>query len=223
MNLQYFADSDGAPNGGESTQKQPPVDPNDNGQGANGQPTRNSNGMQHNNNGDGNSNSGKLFDRKAVRGMISSAIDDFKASTLPDLLEQARVEGEKRAQMTSEQRASADQKAHAEELAKREAELNQREAVSATRDALTKAELPISFAEMLADIDEDKRSQNIEAFNDAFNKAVQASVEKRLAGKRYPGQKVNNGSNQSDTDFAKQLAAKTHPKKPETNFFDNHN
>lgn len=210
MNLQYFAEQAQAGNGeGSNTNA------------SNTQSNNNDGEHEDGNGGDDSDGADKTFSRKDVRGLISSAMDDFKNKSLPGLLEQARKDGESRAKMTEEQRESADQKAHQAELDKREAELNHRESVSATRDLLAKNSLPEDFAEMLTDNDADKRSQHVEDFGKAFNKAVQAGVEERLKGNRNPGQSVNNGSNHDDTEFAQKLAKATHPKKTANDFFGN--
>ncbi|WP_076634785.1 DUF4355 domain-containing protein [Lactiplantibacillus plantarum] len=208
MNLQYFAEP--VPDSGnEADAESTNNSQNDNGDGVN----------KDNNGENGSQGTGKQFDRKEVRGLISSAIDDFKKKSLPDLLEQARQDGENRANMTAEQRESADQKARQAELDKRESELNRRESINATRDLLAKENLPEDFAEVLNDVDTDKRAQHVEDFGKAFNKAVQAGVEERLKGKQTPGQTVNNGNDREDTKFAQELAAMAHPKKPASDFF----
>lgn len=109
--------------------------------------------------------------------------------------------GEERAKMNADQRAKA-------ELADREAEIERQKsefekqmdefkyqrALADTKEALVDAGLPKEFANYLSDVDSTKRADNIKQFSDAFKRAVDDAVDKRVSGTKTP----DAGSSQSE-------------------------
>ncbi|CAI2698726.1 hypothetical protein AKUA2103_PHAGE100370 (plasmid) [Apilactobacillus kunkeei] len=101
--------------------------------------------------------------------------------------------GEERAKMDADERAKA-------ELADREAEIERQKsefekqmdefksqrALADTKEALVDAGLPKEFANYLSDVDSTKRADNIKQFGDAFNRAVDEAVDKRVSGTKTP-------------------------------------
>ena len=206
LDLQFFAEDAGGDNGtgDDSSSKSDKQDSNAN-------PNQN----QDDKNGDTGKNdqNGRTFTRDDVRKMLSAetnkAIEKFKTDSLPNLLEEAAKKGEERAKMSEAERRKADEEARVKELEAREQSLNQREALTATKDLLSNNELPLAFAEMLTDLDADKRTENVANFKKAFNAAVQNGVEQRLKGKKTPqvGSENDNSSIDLGTQFA-QMANK---------------
>lgn len=202
LNLQLFADegnNNTNPSNNNNSSTIPPTGDSSN---------QNNGDKNDDNNNNSNSNSSRTFTREDVRKMLSAetnkAIEKFKNESLPSLLDEASKKGEERAKMTESQRRKADEDARIKELEAREQALNQREALTSTKDLLSKNELPLDFADMLTDLDENKRLDNVLNFKKAFNAAVQAGVENRLKGQHNPqaGSNGNNSSNNLGTQFA---------------------
>ena len=102
-------------------------------------------------------------------------------------------EGESRAQMSADEKAKAaldDErqafKKQQAEFAKQQAEQKRKDALTATRELLTKKGLPATFAETLTDLDPDKRQANVDAFEKTFSGAVDKEISERSKGKRTP-------------------------------------
>lgn len=170
----------------------------------------------------------KSFSPKEVRAMIgaqaSKHLDDFKANELPKILADARSKWEAESKMSPEEREQTQKQEQENALAKREAQLDHREAVDYTRSKLISANLPTDFVESLAvDKDTDATDKNIEAFTKTFNSAVQKAVDERLKGKSTPG--VGSGAASSTPSqtlgqlLAKQHISDTKSTKAENYFF----
>lgn len=170
----------------------------------------------------------KSFSPKEVRAMIgaqaSKHLEDFKANELPKILADARSKWETEAKMSPEEREQTQKQEQENALAKREAQLDHREAVDYTRSKLISAGLPTDFVDSLAvDKDTDATDKNIEAFTKTFNSAVQKAVDERLKGKSTPG--VGSGAASSTPSqtlgqlLAKQHISDTKSTKAENYFF----
>ncbi|ERL63852.1 hypothetical protein L248_2145 [Schleiferilactobacillus shenzhenensis LY-73] len=155
----------------------------------------------------------KSFSPKEVRAMIGAQatkhLDDFKTNDLPKILADARSKWEAEAKMSPEEREQTQKQEQESALAKREAQLDHREAVDYTRSKLISAGLPTDFVESLAvDKDTDATDKNVEAFTKTFSAAVQKKVAERMKGKSTPG--VGAGSQHTTSTDLGQLLAKQH-------------
>lgn len=193
LNLQFFAEDGGTGSDNES------------GKGSDNENSGNSSDESGNENDKGGSNDendDKTFTRSELRKMIGSAVNEFKTNELPDLLNSAEQKGAKRAGMTEDERVTADIKEQKEKLDKKEMALNQRDALSDTTDQLVKSGLPTSFANMLSNLDEEKRTQNVSNFKKAFSVAVHNEVLKVTKGGKTPQTGGSEHNNDSGSKFA---------------------
>lgn len=147
------------------------------------------------------------FSREQLAGIVSSQIDKFKKEQLPDLLQSKYEEGKKDAQLSAEELAQKQTDKLKEDLDRRERELNQREAMTATQTELTKQDLPVSFAKWLNADTEEKRTANINEFSKAFHDAVHQGVLTKTKGRSEP-EGGNPGSSENDNAgaYGKRLA-----------------
>ena len=86
------------------------------------------------------------------------------------------------AKMDEAGKATYEQEKAAKELAEREEQIALRERKADTLDVLDKNGVPREFLDMLVGKDMEETKANVAAFKDKFDAAVQAQVEKRLAG-----------------------------------------
>lgn len=196
MNLQHFADPEGAPAG-------------DLGQNDNTNPKNDEQGTgDSGNEGSGN---GSSFSREELAKIVSSqtakALDDFKATELPDLLKSKYEEGKQEANLTAEELAQKKIDDMQAELDRRDADLKKRESMSATESALTEAQLPTSFAKYLVAGTPEDRANNIAEFGKVFHEAVHQGVLLKTAGRNEPGGGSSAGGNSGDDgSYGKRLA-----------------
>lgn len=177
LNLQFFADEGGTGSDNEG------------GKGSDNESSGNSSnesGNEHDEDGSDGGDDDKKYSRSELRKMFAGQMNEFKTNELPGLLDKARQEGEDRAKMTEKERVAADTKEREDKLNKRETALNQREALSDTTAKLSENGLPTSFASMLTDLDEDKRTQNIKEFKKSFSEAVHNGVLEQTKGGKTP-------------------------------------
>lgn len=177
LNLQFFAERDG--NGSDSEGSKGPENENSGN-------TSDESGNENNKGSSDGKDNDKKYSRSEFRKMFAGQMNEFKTNELPGLLNKARQEGEDRAKMTEKERIEADTKEREDKLNKREAALNQRDALSDTTAKLSENGLPTSFASMLNDLDEDKRTKNVKEFKKAFSEAVHDSVLKATKGGKTP-------------------------------------
>ncbi|MBS1014104.1 DUF4355 domain-containing protein [Levilactobacillus brevis] len=189
MNLQYFA---------EPGEEPKPIDPNNKPQ----QEPKDS------------EPSGKTYSQDDVNKMMGAKANQLEEkfnSQLESLKEEWMSKGEERAGMNAQQKAEAELDDKRQALADQEKRLQERldavdekNALAATKSALTDSKIPVEFAEFVTSKDDDVRKNNIDKFSDLFNKAVQDSVEQRVQGTHTPqnGGQVVAGSLTRE-DFAK--------------------
>ncbi|MBS0948435.1 DUF4355 domain-containing protein [Levilactobacillus brevis] len=189
MNLQYFA---------EPGEEPKPIDPNNKPQ----QEPKDS------------EPSGKTYSQDDVNKMMGAKANQLEEkfnSQLESLKEEWMSKGEERAGMNAQQKAEAELDDKRQALADQEKRLQERldavdekNALAATKSALTDSKIPVEFAEFVTSKDDDVRKNNIDKFIDLFNKAVQDSVEQRVQGTHTPqnGGQVVAGSLTRE-DFAK--------------------
>lgn len=91
------------------------------------------------------------------------------------------------AKMDEAGKATYEQEKAAKELAEREEQIALRERKADTLDVLDKNGVPREFLDMLVGKDMEETKANVAAFKDKFDAAVQAQVEKRLAGSTPKG------------------------------------
>lgn len=158
MNLQFFAEGDGA--GGEGA--------GDGGDG-NQEPKSFDDVLK-------NKDYQAEFDRR-VQKAIETAKSKWEA-----LMDDKLTEAEKMAKMTKEEKAAYQQKKNEQALADREAAVTRRELMAEAKNSLAEKNLPVELAEVLNYADADTCKKSLETVEKAFQKAVQAGVEERLKG-----------------------------------------
>lgn len=189
MNLQYFA---------EPGEEPKPIDPN----------------KEQQQEPKDQEPSGKTYSQDDVNKMMGAKAKQLEEKfngQLKSLKEEWMSKGEERAGMNAQQKAEAELDDKRQALADQEKRLQERldavdekNALAATKSALTDSKIPVEFAEFVTSKDDDVRKNNIDKFSDLFNKAVQDSVEQRVQGTHTPqnGGQVVAGSLTRE-DFAK--------------------
>ena len=170
MNLQYFA---------EPGEEPKPIDPNKEQQEPKDQEP-----------------SGKTYSQDDVNKMMGAKAKQLEEKfngQLESLKEEWMSKGEERAGMNAQQKAEAELDDKRQALADQEKRLQERldavdekNALAATKSALTDSKIPVEFAEFVTSKDDDVRKNNIDKFIDLFNKAVQDGVEQRVHGTHTP-------------------------------------
>lgn len=177
LNLQFFAEEDGNGSDNEGSKSS---------ENENSGNTSDESGSENDKDGSDGEDDDKKYSRSEFRKMFAGQMNEFKTNELPGLLDKARQEGEDRAKMTEKERIEADTKEREDKLNKRETALNQRDALSDTTAKLSENGLPTSFASMLNDLDEGKRTKNVKEFKKAFSEAVHNGVLEATKGGNTP-------------------------------------
>ena len=97
-------------------------------------------------------------------------------------MDAAVAEALKVAGMDADSKAAYEKQQEEKKLAEREADIALRELKADTRELLAKKDVPVEFLDMLVGRDLEATKGNVDAFKKQFDAAVQAQVEKRLAG-----------------------------------------
>lgn len=149
---------------------------------------------------------GKMMAAKAKE-VESNLKDDFEKE-LKQKEQEWLEKGEKRAGMNASEKAQADLeeqrkalKEQQDRLQEKLDEANRKDALAATKTALTDKHIPAEFAEFISDVKEDVRNNNLDKFTSLFNKAVQEAVEKKVTGNQSPqngGQQFNASMTRKD-------------------------
>lgn len=124
------------------------------------------------------------FDRrvqKAVNTAVTNAQEKWQALTDDKL-----SEAEKLAKMTKEEKAQYMQQKKEKELSEREAAITRKELMAEARNTLAGDGLPQGLAEVLSYTDADACKKSMETVKAAFQKAVEAAVEEKLKGGKPP-------------------------------------
>lgn len=193
LNLQFFAEEGG--NGSDSEGSKGPENENSGN-------TSDESGKENDKGSSDGEDDDKKYSRSEFRKMFAGQMNEFKTNELPGLLDKARQEGENRAKMTEKERIEADTKEREDKLNKRETALNQRDALSDTTAKLSENGLPTSFASILTDLDEDKRTKNVKEFKKAFSEAVHNGVLEATKGGKTP----QTGSSEHTEDIGSKFA-----------------
>jgi hypothetical protein len=172
MNLQLFAEGDGAGtadggNGGGSE--------GDENSGANGEDTPPS-FDDFLKTGDNQAE----FDRrlqKAINTAVTNEQKKWQAMTDDKL-----SEAEKLAKMTEEEKTKYLQQKREKDLTDREAAVTRKELMAEAKNTLASDNLPVELAEVLDYTDADSCMKSMEKVKNAFQKAVEAAVEEKLKG-----------------------------------------
>lgn len=173
MNLQLFAEGDGAGNGDEGG----------NGGGASGTGDEGNEPQSFDDFLKTGGNQAE-FDRrvqKAVNTAVTNAQEKWQALTDDKL-----SEAEKLAKMTKEEKAQYMQQKKEKELSEREAAITRKELMAEARNTLAGDGLPQELAEVLNYTDADACKKSMETVKAAFQKAVEAAVEEKLKGGKPP-------------------------------------
>lgn len=176
MNLQLFADGDGAGAGDDG-----------NGGGAGGD-----NGL-----GEGGEDTPPSFDdflktgdnqaefdrrlQKAINTAVTNEQKKWQAMTDDKL-----SEAEKLARMTEEEKTKYLQQKREKDLTDREAAVTRKELMAEAKNTLASDNLPVELAEVLDYTDADSCMKSMEKVKSAFQKAVEAAVEEKLKGGKPP-------------------------------------
>lgn len=173
MNLQLFAEGDGAGTGDEGG----------NGGGAGGAGEEGNEPQSFDDFLKTGGNQAE-FDRrvqKAVNTAVTNAQEKWQALTDDKL-----SEAEKLAKMTKEEKAQYMQQKKEKELSEREAAITRKELMTEVRNTLAGDGLPQELAEVLNYTDADACKKSMETVKAAFQKAVEAAVEEKLKGGKPP-------------------------------------
>ena len=149
---------------------------------------------------------GKMMAAKAKE--VESNLKDGFETKLKQKEQEWLEKGEKRAGRNASEKAQADLeeqrkalKEQQDRLQEKLDEANRKDALAATKTALTDKHIPAEFAEFISDVKEDVRSNNLDKFTNLFNKAVQEAVEKKVTGNQSPqngGQQFNASMTRED-------------------------
>ena len=173
MNLQLFAEGDGAGTGDEGG----------NGGGAGGAGEEGNEPQSFDDFLKTGGNQAE-FDRrvqKAVNTAVTNAQEKWQALTDDKL-----SEAEKLAKMTKEEKAQYMQQKKEKELSEREVAITRKELMAEARNTLAGDGLPQELAEVLNYTDADACKKSMETVKTAFQKAVEAAVEEKLKGGKPP-------------------------------------
>ena len=173
MNLQLFAEGDGAGTGDEGG----------NGGGAGG---TGDDGNEPQSFDDFLKTGGNQaeFDRrvqKAVNTAVTNAQEKWQALTDDKL-----SEAEKLAKMTKEEKAQYMQQKKEKELTDREAAITRKELMAEAKNTLASDGLPQELAEVLDYSDADTCKKSMEKVKEVFQRAVETAVEEKLKGGKPP-------------------------------------
>ncbi len=120
------------------------------------------------------------FDRRvqqAINTAVSKAQDKWKILT-----DDKVSEAEKLAKMTAAEKQQYMEQKRQKELDAREAEITKRELMATAKNTLTDKKLPLELADILVYTDAESCNASIAAVEKAFNTAVEAAVQERLKG-----------------------------------------
>lgn len=125
------------------------------------------------------------FDRRTQKALGT------QKDKLEVLYSEKATEAEKLAKMTKEEKAQYLQQKQEKELARREADITKRELMAEAKNTLAEKKLPVGLAEVLNYADADSCNKSITAVEKAFQEAVEAAVKERLKGGEPPKAATN--------------------------------
>lgn len=132
------------------------------------------------------------FDRRIQKG-IQTAITTEKEKW--EILTDDKVsEAEKLAKMNKEEKAQYLQEKKEKEIQDREAAITKRELAAEAKNTLAEKGLPVDLADVLNYTDADTCKKSIEALEKAFQQSVEKAVEEKLKGGQPPKNPQDQGS-----------------------------
>ncbi len=160
------------------------------------------------NGGENEGGNSKTFSQEEVNEIVSKRINEVKSKseeTIAQKIQEALVEQERKQKLSDEERLNEERKARNDELAQKERDIALRENRADARELLQQKGISAELVDFLVDADAKKTTENIEAFAKVFDKAVEASVEKKVAGNTpkdtNPAGKPSDGGKRSTADL----------------------
>lgn len=150
----------------------------------NNQPTTPATETQNDSNKDGKHE--KTFTQEEVNQLIGKYRSEGKSKAEADIAKavaDAKAEWERQAKMTEDERVREASVKREKELADKEKALALRENTANAKELLAEKHIDTSMAKFLVTSDAEETMKNIEEFEKAYAKAIEAGVEDKLKGK----------------------------------------
>lgn len=150
----------------------------------NNQPTTPATETQNDSNKDGKHE--KTFTQDEVNQLIGKYRSEGKSKAEADIAKavaDAKAEWERQAKMTEDERVKEASVKREKELADKEKALSLRENTANAKELLAEKHIDTSMAKFLVTSDAEETMKNIEEFEKAYAKAIEAGVEDKLKGK----------------------------------------
>ena len=150
----------------------------------NNQPTTPATETQNDSNKDGKHE--KTFTQDEVNQLIGKYRSEGKSKAEADIAKavaDAKAEWERQAKMTEDERVRDASVKREKELADKEKALALRENTANAKELLAEKHIDTSMAKFLVTSDAEETMKNIEEFEKAYAKAIEAGVEDKLKGK----------------------------------------
>lgn len=150
----------------------------------NNQPTTPATETQNDSNKDGKHE--KTFTQDEVNQLIGKYRSEGKSKAEADIAKavaDAKAEWERQAKMTEDERVKEASIKREKELADKEKALALRENTANAKELLAEKHIDTSMAKFLVTSDAEETKKNIEEFEKAYAKAIEAGVEDKLKGK----------------------------------------
>lgn len=150
----------------------------------NNQPTTPATETQNGSNKDGKNE--KTFTQDEVNQLIGKYRSEGKIKAEADIAKavaDAKAEWERQAKMTEDERVREASVKREKELADKEKALALRENTANAKELLAEKHIDTSMAKFLVTSDAEETMKNIEEFEKAYAKAIEAGVEDKLKGK----------------------------------------
>ena len=169
----------------------------------NNQPTTPATETQNDSNKDGKHE--KTFTQDEVNQLIGKYRSEGKSKAEADIAKavaDAKAEWERQAKMTEDERVKEASVKREKELADKEKALALRENTANAKELLAEKHIDTSMAKFLVTSDAEETMKNIEEFEKAYAKAIEAGVEDKLKGKT-PEDKGGVAKKSETTDLSK--------------------
>ena len=127
----------------------------------------------------------KTFSQADVDNILRKRINEVNAKTdekVQAAVEAALKERDRQAQLSAEEKAAEETKKREDALATREHDLLIRENRAIARELFQEKGISTELLDYVVDTDTEKTKQNFATLEKAWNKAVEAGVEKKMAG-----------------------------------------
>lgn len=150
----------------------------------NNQPTTPATETQNDSNKDGKHE--KTFTQDEVNQLIGKYRSEGKSKAEADIAKavaDAKAEWERQAKMTEDERVKEASVKREKELADKEKALALRENTATAKELLAEKHIDTSMAKFLVTSDAEETMKNIEEFEKAYAKAIEAGIEDKLKGK----------------------------------------